>query len=249
MNRPWSREETIIVFNLYCKIPFNKVSKNNPEVIKVANLIDRTPSSVGMKIGNFGSFDENLKAKNISGLKNASKLDRQIWNEFNENWSELVYESESLIARLGLQESFVQPLGSEAMIQAKRRINHDFFRSTVLNAYGGVCCISGLANRELLIASHIKPWNTSNADEKTDPHNGLLLNTLHDKAFDRGLITITTDLKVRISGDIRDAFGGIAVDDFFKKYDGRAINLPEKFLPKREFLEFHNDMVFENWKK
>ena len=116
-------------------------------------------------------------------------------------------------------------------------------------AYGGVCCISGLANSELLIASHIKPWNTSNADEKTDPHNGLLLNALHDKAFDRGLITITTDLKVRISGDIRDAFGGIAVDDFFKKYDGRAINLPEKFLPKREFLEFHNDMVFENWKK
>nr|WP_314889536.1 hypothetical protein [uncultured Campylobacter sp.] len=40
MNRPWSREETIIVFNLYCKIPFNKASKNNPEV-KVANLIDR----------------------------------------------------------------------------------------------------------------------------------------------------------------------------------------------------------------
>ena len=69
MSRPWSREETIIVFNLYCKIPFNKASKNNPEVIKVANLIDRTPSSVGMKVGNFGSFDENLKAKNISGLK------------------------------------------------------------------------------------------------------------------------------------------------------------------------------------
>lgn len=249
MSRPWSREETIIVFNLYCKIPFNKASKNNPEVIKVANLIDRTPSSVGMKVGNFGSFDENLKAKNISGLKNASKLDRQIWDEFNGNWSALSYESENLIARFGSQESNARPLGSEAIIEAKRRVNHDFFRAVVSSAYNGVCCISGLSNSELLIASHIKPWSESDDDEKTDPRNGLLLNALHDKAFDRGLITVTTDFKIIISSDIRDVLGGRAVDDFFKKYDGRAINLPEKFLPKREFLEFHNDMIFENWKK
>ena len=54
----WTREEEIIVFNLYCKIPFQYSSKNHPDVIKVANLIGRTPSAVNMKIGNFGSFDE-----------------------------------------------------------------------------------------------------------------------------------------------------------------------------------------------
>ena len=50
--RLWTREESIVVFNLYCKIPFNKSSKFHPEVIKVANLINRTPSAVNMKIGN-----------------------------------------------------------------------------------------------------------------------------------------------------------------------------------------------------
>ncbi len=80
-----------------------------------------------MKVGNFGSFDENLKAKNISGLKNASKLDRQIWDEFNGNWSALSYESENLIARFSSQESNARPLGSETITEAKRRVNHDFF--------------------------------------------------------------------------------------------------------------------------
>lgn len=57
----WTREEEIIVFNLYCKIPFKSSSKNNPEVIKIAKIIGRSPSAVNMKIGNFGSFDENKK--------------------------------------------------------------------------------------------------------------------------------------------------------------------------------------------
>ena len=71
--RNWTREEEIVVFDLYCKIPFNKSSKNHPDVIRVANIIERSPSSVNMKIGNFGSFDENLKQKGIVGLTNASK--------------------------------------------------------------------------------------------------------------------------------------------------------------------------------
>lgn len=90
MNRNlWTREEEIIVFNLYCKIPFQNSSKSNPEVIKIAKIIGRSPSAVNMKIGNFGSFDENLKKKGIVGLKNASKLDEQIWQEFNNHWDEL----------------------------------------------------------------------------------------------------------------------------------------------------------------
>ena len=51
-SRPWTREEEIIVFNLYCRIPFQKSSKFHPEVVNIAKLIDRTPSAVNMKIGN-----------------------------------------------------------------------------------------------------------------------------------------------------------------------------------------------------
>ncbi len=49
MANNWTREELIIAFNLYCKIPFSKSVKTNPEVIKVANLVGRTPSSVAFK--------------------------------------------------------------------------------------------------------------------------------------------------------------------------------------------------------
>ena len=123
--RLWTREEEIIVFNLYCKIPFQRSSKNHPDVIKIANLIERTPSAVNMKIGNFGSFDDNLKKQGIVGLTNASKLDRQIWDEFNGNWDVLAYESERLIAQLqGVKEEDISkdddiyiPIGGENVIR------------------------------------------------------------------------------------------------------------------------------------
>lgn len=60
----WSREETIVAFNVYCKVPFNKSSKTNPIIIKYANILGRTPSALNMKIGNFGRLENWLmKAK------------------------------------------------------------------------------------------------------------------------------------------------------------------------------------------
>jgi len=35
------------------------------------------------------------------------------------------------------------------------------------------------------------------------------------------------------------------VQEFFGKYDGKKIELPEKFLPARQFIEFHNTNIFE----
>lgn len=188
----WTREEEIIVFNLYCKIPFQNSSKNHPEVIRIANLIGRSPSAVNMKIGNFGSFDDTLKRKGIVGLTNASKLDAQIWKEFNNRWDELSFESERLIATLQGKIDEL-PVGREKIVSVRQRVNQKFFRTAVLTSYKNVCCITGLNNPELLIASHIKPWSVSNDSEKTNPSNGLCLNALHDKAFDRGFITVTPD--------------------------------------------------------
>lgn len=247
----WTREEEIIVFNLYCKIPFQSSSKNNPEVIKIAEIIGRSPSAVNMKIGNFGSFDENLKKRGIVGLTNASKLDEQIWNEFNNNWDELAFESERLIAEFKNKNSVQNekiPLGKEKISVVKRRINQNFFRQAVLTSYKNSCCITGLNNSELLIASHIKSWSVSDENEKTNPCNGLCLNALHDKAFDKGFLTVTPDYKIHISEKISDIYEGAAVEKFFKCYDKKFINLPEKFLPLKEFLIYHNDIIFENWR-
>lgn len=248
----WTREEEIIVLNLYCKIPFKSSSKNNPEVIKIANLIGRTPSAVNMKIGNFGSFDNRLKEQGIVGLSNASKLDKEIFYEFNGKWDELAYESKKLIAKYNGEQILDNykdiPNGYEKETLIKQRVHQQFFRQAVLASYNGACCITGLSNPELLVASHIKPWKDSTSNEKTDPKNGLCLNSLHDKAFDRGFITISDKYEIIVSNKIRDICNGESVDRFFKILSGCKISLPEKFLPKKEYLQYHNDCIYDNWK-
>lgn len=247
----WTREEEIIVLDLYCKIPFKSSSKNNPKVIKIANLIGRTPSAVNMKIGNFGSFDNRLKEQGIVGLSNASKLDKEIFYEFNGKWDELAYESKKLIAKYNGEQILDNckdiPNGYEKETLIKQRVHQQFFRQAVLASYNGACCITGLSNPELLVASHIKPWKDSTSNEKTDPKNGLCLNSLYDKAFDRGFITISDKYEIIVSNKIRDICNGESVDKFFNVLKGHKINLPEKFLPQKEYLQYHNDCIYENW--
>lgn len=104
-NKPWSREEEILAFDLYRKIPFQQLSKNHPEVVRIANLIDRSPGAVNMKLGNLACFDDNLATQGIVGLSHTSKLDAQIWEDFKNRWDELQLESEQIIARLQAKNS------------------------------------------------------------------------------------------------------------------------------------------------
>ena len=95
----WTRDELILAINLYCKLPFGKMHKANSKIIKFAALIGRTPSSIALKLGNFASFDPTLKERGIKGASNASKLDKEIWNEFYNNWDLALIESEKLLAK------------------------------------------------------------------------------------------------------------------------------------------------------
>ena len=252
MANNWTREQLIVTFNLYCKIPFARSVQTNPEVIEVANLIGRTPSAVAFKLGNFGSFDPELKRRGIGGLPNASKLDREIWDEFNSNWDELTYQSELLIAKFRNSpideisdiDIAKYPIGGERESVVRTRVNQQFFRSSVLSIYGGKCCITGLAIPSLLIASHIVPWR-SDSNNRTNPKNGLCLNALHDRAFDSGLITIRPNFRLRISDRIRESADMEAIDRYFLRYENKTIALPDKFFPDLEFLEFHNNKIFQ----
>lgn len=251
MANNWTREELIITFNLYCKIPFSKSVKGNPDVINVANLIGRTPSAVAFKLGNFGSFDPDLKRRGIGGLPNASRLDKEIWEEFNRNWDELAFESESLIAKIGKKpideivnlEISTRPQGHNRLGLVKQRVNQSFFRTAVLAIYDRKCCITGLSDTALLVASHIVPWSKDESN-RTNPQNGLCLNALHDRAFDCGLITIRTDYTVQVSSRLRTRLDNTFQNDVFLKIDNERISLPDKFRPDKRFLEFHNNEVF-----
>jgi hypothetical protein len=61
MRENWNREELIVAFNLYCKIPFERITSRNPEIINLAKIIGRTPSAVALKLVNFARLDPELR--------------------------------------------------------------------------------------------------------------------------------------------------------------------------------------------
>ena len=98
----------------------------------------------------------------------------------------------------------------------------------------------------MLIASHIKPWKDSDIKtERTNPRNGLCLNALHDKAFDKGLITLDKNYCVVISSVLKDAEMDERTKMWIQSYEGKQIILPDRFYPGTQFIEYHNDIVFK----
>ena len=76
--RNWTEDEIIIALALYYQVPFGKIHKANPLIIKVAEKLHRTPSALGMKMGNLARFDSTLRERNVTGLPNGGRLDREI---------------------------------------------------------------------------------------------------------------------------------------------------------------------------
>ena len=68
MGIKWSREETILAFDLYCRTPFRKISQGNPEIIELAQLLGRTPGAVGLKMHNLAHYDPELQKRNITAM-------------------------------------------------------------------------------------------------------------------------------------------------------------------------------------
>ncbi|MBN2173283.1 MAG: HNH endonuclease [Bacteroidales bacterium] len=249
--RLWTQDELLLAINLYCKLPFGKIHRLNPEIIHLARLIDRTPNSISYKLVNFASFDPSLQARGIKGAVNASKLDKKIWNEFFNNWESLSFESEKLRAQY--EKTTIEKLNElnevdlpkegntrEQVIQA--RVNQLFFRNTVLAAYNYTCCITGINQPELLVAGHIRPWKDDKKN-RLNPRNGIAINGLHDKAFENGLMTITTDCKIKISHLLMKKRDQKIIHEYFKVFDGKPIHLPSRFLPDIEFLKDHNEKL------
>ena len=244
----WSREELIVAFNLYCKIPFGRIHIRNPLIIELAKAIGRTPSAVSWKLANFARLDPALQKRNVSGATHGAKAEIEVWNEFNSNWEKLSFESERLLVKItGHVRPIVErtefPEGKTRLAIVRTRINQGFFRAAVLAAYENRCCITGLSVVALLNASHIVPWSVD-VKNRTNPRNGLCLNAIHDRAFDCGMLTVSPDLKVVISPKVKTERADEATRDFLWRYEQKSISLPQHFAPNEEFLLYHNKHVF-----
>lgn len=136
-------------------------------------------------------------------------------------------------------EGIVSRMFSDPVL-ARRRLGQGAFRILVTDTYDRKCAITGEHTLPVLQAAHIKPVTQGGEHQVT---NGLLLRSDVHTLFDRGYVTITPDLKFRVSRRLDDDWRNGKI---YYALDHRPINLPANSTchPDRELLEWHGDSVF-----
>lgn len=249
----WSKGELILAFHQYCVTAFGKIHNTNPDIIELAAKLGRTPSALSMKMCNFASFDPVHQKRNVKGLSNAAKADRDIWEEFNNNWEALLeaYREETKKYNIVIPEckelyTYDASQQSEILKEVKVRITQSFFRRSVLSNYNYQCAMCQINNKKLLNAGHIIPWSVDES-LRSNPQNGLSLCALHDRAFDRGLLTLDNDCRIVLANQIKKTNVASSVHrTAFLEIEGQSIIMPDKFAPSQIALDYHRNNIFEN---
>lgn len=250
----WTRDELIVALNLYLKLEFGKLHSGNPDIIHLANLVGRTPSSIAMRLNNFASVDPYHQQRGIGGLPGGRKQVEPIWNEFINNKDELLFESERILAQkehVEIEDKFSDLLrgtehlkGEYKVREVKTRVNQNVFRQIVLANYSNKCAITGIDLPDLLVASHIIPW-AKKEEERLNPENGICLSALYDRAYDKGYIGITEKYEIILSSGLKKKYKEDYHARYFASLSGSKIVLPKKYFPKKDFLQFHMDEIFK----
>lgn len=249
----WTREELILAFNLYLKLPFGRINTSTPEVIELAQLLGRSVNSIAIRLSNFASCDPYHQNRGVKGMVGGLKQCQPIWDEFSANREDLIFKSEEILAQKQnktIESKFndyildISDLKGETKVrEIKTRVNQNVFRQIVLSNYNMKCAIANIDIPELLIASHIIPWST-NEKERLNPENGICLSPLYDKAFDKGLIGVNNNYEVVLSNNLKQNSNKEYYLNFFQPIERKKLNLPHKYLPKKEYLEWHMDNIF-----
>ena len=121
------------------------------------------------------------------------------------------------------------------------RLGQGAFRVLVTDAYDRRCAITGENTLPVLEAAHIRPYSDDG------PHlieNGLLLRSDMHILFDKGLLTLTPEMRWEVSSQIREQY---ANGKLYYSYHGehlRSIPYNAMEQPSPEYLSWHNEHVF-----
>lgn len=253
--RLWSKEEMILALSLYLKLPFGKLHSTNPEVIKLAKLLNRTSNSVALRLVNYAACDPQLKKRGVRGMANGGKKCPAIWEEYVNDREKLMFESEKILAKFegttieNKYRDYIRDipetiLGESRLSVVKTRVNQSVFRQIVLANYDNQCALTGIDLPELLVASHIIPW-ARNKDERLNPANGICLSSLYDKAFDRGLISFDEKFRVIFSKKLQEKVNSSYFDTYFKPVYHKKLVEATRYSIDPLFLEWHRDVLFD----
>ncbi len=245
--RLWSEVEIENAISLYVELPFGRLHQHNPRIIELASQLGRTPSSVALKLVNLASIDETVDRK---GMANASKLDHAVWDRFFDkllNIGESLDLAEQPTLLTGMSENPQSEYlsnnnfetGKDILSVTSTRQGQQKFRKMIFANYNEKCAISGISQPELLIAGHISPWSKDSRN-RLNPRNGILLNRLHDKAFEERLISFQDDGEILYSPKLR-----IDTREKLKRIDRDGyLELPNKFKPDPSLIRAHRENLF-----
>ncbi|MDF1763488.1 MAG: HNH endonuclease [Oleibacter sp.] len=248
MAKNWTEDEQILALNLYHLLTFGRLDRKTPEIISLAKLMDRTPSSLSMKLCNFASLDPEITKDGRKGLANVSNKDREIWAWHVNKPIEFQQKSKKLADNLDHNiyfQTIVSPEVTEKQALVTTRIGQSFFRKMVLENYNSKCCFSGVSTPSLLVASHIVPW-AKDDENRLNPKNGLCLSAIHDRAFDQGFWTIGNHGEIIISKELKKDKSEM-MDEMFFQYEGKSLTESQSYVPSIKFIEFHQQYIYEKW--
>lgn len=261
--KKWTNEERYAALKLYFELEFGQFHSKNKNVIQLAEVLDRTPGSVAMKLCNFASLDPTLERE---GLKNVSAADRELMSRFHNQPARVIDEIEKAIDRIDSQfgqlsvanladqrqygfrdagmEFNVSGRKTSALRVREERLNQGFFRRAVLSGYHFQCCVCKTKLVRLLEAAHIKPHNEDET-YRLRPDNGLALCRNHHKAFDEGYWTLGLDLTIEVDARLhRMAKYDSTIADQFLSHEGCKIIEPFRYLPSTEVIDWHRENTF-----
>ena len=176
--------------------------------------------------------------------ENPNKINREYLKRFPE-YLEFLERSKNKSKKSSLKSNVfkdIQEIESDDQIPKTQkkvyqdaRLGQGKFRRNLLKLWRG-CSVTGYANKELLIASHIKPWKFSNPYERLDKYNGLLLMPNLDKLFDSGLISFEDN-------------GRIIISNRLSHNDLNKLNIKESMLVELKnenikYIRFHRSSIF-----
>ena len=253
-NKNWTREELLVAIKVYCALAFGQFHSKHPKIIEVSQALGRTPSSLAMKLCNFASLDPTMAGK---GLKGASKADKEMISALLEAPEAVILDSELAYQNLVINHSLTghhqlstaefvynSVENTEQVATVKVRTVQAFFRKMIISSYQYHCAVCRLNVPELLIASHIIPWSV-NEKLRVMPTNGISMCALHDRAFDRGLISFDAKYHMLISPKLHECQPNEAKKILLLNYEHQKMKLPFRFYPDNQSLKWHRENVFQ----
>ena len=134
-----------------------------------------------------------------------------------------------------LRNKYIDNTEKEMVIKARK--GQGIFRDKIIEKYNR-CIITGICDKRLLMASHIKPWKSSNNYDRLSPENGLLLSPLYDKLFDIGLLSFDKSTRIILSNQL----SGLDKNKIIYDKDCEYLKSPSLELLKN--MEYHRDVIF-----